>query len=69
MIFMKSDFMENLIVILKNGEILYSAGYTPALKRLDEEHKLDKMINISNPTEPRILDKELGQWIKLKGVW
>lgn len=60
--------MENFIVILKTGEVLHGSGYTAMLRRIEQEGRVDKIINISNPTEPRIHDKNLGQWIKLNVV-
>lgn len=60
--------MENFIIILKNGEVFHSAGYNPILHEAGWQHNIDKLIKISNPTEPRILDKELEQWIRLKSI-
>jgi hypothetical protein len=60
--------VNNFVVILKDGEVLHGSGYTAMLRRIEEEGLVDKIINISNPTEPRINDKNLGQWIKLNVV-
>jgi len=57
--------VDNFIVILKTGVALHGSGYTAMLRRLEAEGKVEKIINISNPTEPRIHDKSLGKWIKL----
>ena len=52
--------MKNYIVILKNGEILHGSGYTAMLRRLEQKGKVEKKINISNPTEPKICDNTSG---------
>lgn len=55
--------MDIFIVIFKDGSIKQSNNFTPMLRRLVDEKKVKEIIDISKPTEPRILKN--GGWNKL----